>query len=117
MREDFPKQEITIYHKNSNNYTRYNVIASVRNTSIINRTNTGVTNVDNAVIRIFEEDKQTYEISKEDVIVNCHVEDTIQVAPLTELQKKYGKDNVYSVVSIDKFLLGEVLDHVKIGAK
>jgi hypothetical protein len=36
---------------------------------------------------------------------------------MTELQTKYGRDNVYQVKSIDIFNFDEELDHVKIGAK
>ena len=35
--EDFPTQEITIYHKNEKIWDRYCVKASYRNTSILNR--------------------------------------------------------------------------------
>ena len=76
---DFPKQEITLYHRDKTNkqYIRYNLIASVRDTSILNRNNTGVSSTDKVLIRIFESDNQEYEVSKEDLIVNKSVNDNI----------------------------------------
>ena len=116
---DFPKQEITLYHKDKTNkqYIRYNLIASIRNTSIINRNNTGVSSTDNALIRIFESDNQEYEVSKEDLIVNKSVNDNISYEKgLTELREAYGEENTYKITSIDKFIFNEELDHIKLGA-
>lgn len=118
-------QSITIYHKNGNKYDRYNIkdIASVRNTSIQNRNNTGISNVDSALIRIFDIDgyNKTYFVDKNDVIVAKKVEDNIELAPLTELKNKYGDDMVYQVTSIDVFKFKDEdikeLQHIKIGAK
>lgn len=121
---DFPMQKITIYHKNVENkvttYERYVKEASYRNTSVLNRNNNGVSNGDNALIRIF--DTKTYNnnwfVEKDDIIVNKEVTDEITgTSPLTELSKKYGVDNVHKVISIDKFIFNEELDHIKIGAK
>lgn len=121
---DFPMQRITIYHKKVQEklttYERYVLNASYRNTSILNRNRNGVSNGDNALIRIL--DTKTYNntwfLEKDDVIVNKEVFDEITgTTPLTELSKKYGVDNVHKVISIDKFILGEELDHIKIGAK
>lgn len=121
---DFPMQKITIYHKKVENknttYERYVVDASYRNTSIQNRNKIGVSNTDTALIRIFDVKgyNNTWHIEKDDVIVNKEVADSIEgTSPITQLSKKYGRDNVHEVISIDKFLFDEELDHIKIGAK
>lgn len=111
----FPKQDITIYHLENKKWIRYNVIASFRNTSILNRNKNGVSTSDNCLIRIFDEDKQVFKVDKQDVIVNQKVNDDILETPLTILQSKYGKNNVYQVKSVDVFKFGEELDHTKIG--
>lgn len=121
---DFPTRKITIYHKKVENkvttYERYVLDASYRNTSIQNRNKTGVSNSDNALIRIFDIKgyNNTWYIEKDDVIVNKEVTDKIEgTAPITQLSKKYGRDNIHEVVSKDEFIFGEDLDHIKIGAK
>lgn len=122
--EDFPLRKITIYHKKVENktttYERYVVNASYRNTSIKNRNTVGVSNTDNALIRIFDikEYNNTWFIEKGDIVVNKEVTDNIEgTTPLTQLSNKYGRDNIHEVISIDKFIFGEELDHIKIGAK
>lgn len=117
-------QEITIYHKTSDGWARYNIDnVSVRNTSIQNRNNTGVSNVDSALIRIFDVDgyNNNWFISKGDVIVNKSVSDAIVSAPMTELRKKYGEENCYQVSSIDVFVFKDEdtkeLQHIKVGAR
>ena len=78
-------QEITIYHKTSDNWTRYNLAnVSVRNTSYLNRNNTGVNTTDNALIRVFDTDgyNNTWKCEKGDVIVLKSVSDNIIKAPL-----------------------------------
>jgi hypothetical protein len=111
--------EITIYHKSGTKWVRYNLEASFRNTSVLNRNKTGVSTGDNALIRVFDVAgyENAWNCSKGDIIVNKSVSDTIVSTPLTELQSKYGKDNVYQVQSIDKNVFGEELDHIKIGAR
>lgn len=112
-------QDITIYH----NKIAYHVRASVRNTSYTNRNKTGVMTSDNALIRVFDVDgyKDTWNCEKGDVIVDKYVYDDITKAPITELRNKYGKDSVYEVTSIDKFIFDnqdvKKLNHIKIGAK
>jgi len=118
---DFPKQDITLYHKDTVNkqYVKYQLIASVRDTSIQNRTRTGVSSTDRVLIRIFVSDHKpsTYNVEKGDLIVNSAVSDTIDYEKgLTELRNKYGESNTYKVNTIDKFLFGEELDHIKLGA-
>lgn len=118
---DFPKQDITLYHKDTKNkvYVRYSLIASVRDTSIQNRNRTGVSSTDKALIRIFASDHNptTYEVEKGDLIVNTSVDDTISYDKgLTELREKYGESNTYKINTIDKFIFGEELDHIKLGA-
>ena len=112
---DFPKQEITIFHLEDKKWIRYNVIASFRNTSILNRNKNGVSTSDTCLIRIFDEDKQIFKVDKQDVIVNKKVSDDIVETPLTYLQNKYNKNNVYQVKSVDIFRFGFDLDHTKIG--
>lgn len=118
---DFPKQEITLYHKDTKNkvYVKYPLIASVRDTSIQNRTRTGVSSTDKALIRIFasDNDPSTYEVEKGDLIVNKNVSDSISYDKgLTELRELYGESNTYKINTIDKFIFGEELDHIKLGA-
>lgn len=122
--EDFPLRKITIYHKKTENkvttYERYVINASYRNTSIKNRNTVGVSNSDNVLIRIFDLNgyNKIWCIDKDDIIVNQEVNDDIQgTSPIMQLSDKYGFDNVHKVVSIDKFIFGEELDHIKIGAK
>lgn len=121
---DFPMQKITIYHKKVvdklTTYERYVLNASYRNTSVLNRNKNGVSNGDNALIRIFDIKgyNNNWFVEKDDVIVNKEVTDTIEgTSPITQLSKKYGRDNIHEVISIDKFIFGEDLDHIKIGAK
>lgn len=118
---DFPKQEITLYHKDTDNkvYVRYSLIASFRDTSIQNRNRTGVSSTDKSLIRIFASDNQpdTYQVEKGDLIVNSKVDDVISYEKgLTELRNKYGEENTYKINSIDKYIFGEDLDHIKLGA-
>lgn len=118
---DFPKQEITLYHKDTINksYIRYSLIASVRDTSILNRNRVGESSTDKALIRIFASDNQpdTYKVEKGDLIVNSKVDDVISYDKgLTELRNKYGEENTYKINSIDKYIFEEDLDHIKLGA-
>ena len=116
-------QDITIYHKEENKYIRYPKLASLRNTSYLNRNKTGLQTTDNALIRIFDTKgyNNTWKCEKGDIIVSKKVKDDIEKAPLTELQKKYGKDYVYEVSSIDIFEFKDndllELNHIKIGAR
>lgn len=118
---DFPKQIITLYHKDTTNkqYIRYTLLASIRDTSIQNRNKTGVSSTDNVLIRIFISDcpLNTYIVEKGDIVVNSSVSDTISYDKgLVELRTLYGESNTYKINSIDKFVFGEELDHIKIGA-
>ena len=120
--EDFPKQRITIYHQNGDKWERYVREASYRNTSILNRNKNGSNLNDKALIRVF--DVKGYEVDwfaeANDVIVNREVKDRIDSTPLTYLSKKYGKNNVHKIISVDKFMfMGDGVDeleHIKIGA-
>ena len=114
-----PLKDITIYHKDGTSWDLYNVSASFRSTTIRNRNRTGVSDADSTLIRVFDADgyKDTWFCSKGDIIVNKKVSDAIIDAPMTELQEKYGRDNVYQVQSIDENVFDEELDHIKIGAK
>lgn len=124
MYDDFPKQDITIYHKNPNKENeRFNVKASVRLTYTINHNRTGSNSVDSALIRVFENDitKKDMVIAKDDVIVVKEITDTItnNSAPYTELSEKYGKDNVFKVHSVEDLVFNDIdiqeLNHIKIG--
>lgn len=121
---DFPTQNITIYHKTANGYSRYVVNASFRNTSVLNYDKLGADSNENALIRVFDIDgyNSTWYAQKGDIIVNKEVTDTITgTTPKTQLINSYGKDNVYEITSIDKFIYDgqdlEELNHIKIGAK
>ena len=116
-------EEITIYHQNEDKqWVRHHTTASVRNTSIRNRTTTGVSTLDNALIRIFDVDgyNNTYFIKKGDVIVKGHVDLYVSNAPVSELRKRYGDDQVYQVKSVDEFIFKDEsikdLQHIKVGA-
>lgn len=112
---DFPKQTITIFHKEDGNYTRYVVSASFRQTATRNYAILGASDTDTVLIRIF--DYTTVTVSKGDIIVNKEVDDTEEVSLLTYLSKTYGNSNVYQVSSVDKHIYGTDIDHIKIGAK
>lgn len=115
-------QDITIYQKETP-FTRYNIRASVRNTSIHNRNTTGVMTADNALIRVFDVDgyNSTWRCKKGDIVVLKSVSDGIEKAPLTELKNKYGKEYVIEVASIDEFIFDNpdirVINHIKIGGR
>lgn len=121
---DFPMQKITIYHKKVENkitsYERYVKEAGYQTTSILNRNNTGVSTTDTANIWIFDVEgyNNTWYAEKGDIIVNIEVTDEIEgTAPITQLSKKYGRDNVHEIQSTDKFIIGEEIDHIELGAK
>lgn len=119
----FPTQKITIYHKNNENrWDRYVIEASYRDTSILNHNRNGSNSTDNVLIRIFnvKEYNSKWFVEKDDIIMNKEVTDVIEGnTPLTQLSKKYGKDNVHKVTSIDKFLFDDEnlkeLNHIKLG--
>lgn len=120
--EDFPLREITIYHHNNNNWDRYTVEASYRNNSILNRNKNGENATDNVLIRIFDSKgyNTSWFVSERDIIVNKKVEDEIEgTAPNTQLSKKYGKENVHKVTSINELVFDdediEELEHIKLG--
>lgn len=120
---DFPLRKITIYHKNNNNWDRYVLNASYRNTSILNHNRSGHSSTDNVLIRIFEveEYNSSWFVEKGDIIVNKEVFDNVEGnTPITQLSTLYGKDNVHKITSIDKFIFDDEdikeLNHIKIGA-
>jgi len=113
-------QEITVYHKTNSGWDRYNLLASLRNTFIKNKDSTGSSNVNSALIRIFDVDgyNNTYYIDNGDVIVNSSVDDEIEKAPLTELRAIYGKNSVYSVDTVERFIFDDLdLSHIKVSGK
>lgn len=116
-------QEITIYHKNSNNWNRYVIKASVRNTSYKNRNTTGTQTSDNALIRIFDVEgyNNTYFIQNGDVIYSKATNYEIDKAPLTELRNLYGKEKVFEVSSVEEFIFDDEdikeLNHIKVGGR
>lgn len=119
--DDFPIQNITIYHKNGSKWDRYVKEASYRDTSILNHNKNGSSSTDNVLIRIFdiEEYNSKWFVEKGDIIVNKEVDDIIENTPLTQLSSKYGTQNVHKVTSIDKFIFNdediEDLNHIKLG--
>lgn len=141
---DFPTQPITIYHKNKQEiYERYVKDASFRNTSMLNRDQYGYNGSDKAIVRVFDTEGYNTSIHMQnntailncplncflgtkwkvqlgDIVVNGIVEDEIETtAPLTELGKKYGKENVFKINSINVLIFDdedvEELNHVKLG--
>lgn len=121
---DFPKHNITIYHKVDKTYTRYVVEASVRHTSILNRNRSGASTTDTVLIRIFNIKgyNSTFFVDKDDVIVDMEIKEDIEgTTPYTQIAEKYGRDNVFKVSSIDKFIFDdediEDLNHIKLGCK
>lgn len=120
---DFPLREITIYHKNNNKWDRYEIEASYRNNYILNHNKNGENSTDDVVVRIFnlEEYGSSWFINVGDIIVNKKVKDEIEGnTPNTQLSKKYGKENVHKVTSINDFTFNDEdikeLEHIKIGA-
>lgn len=116
-------QNVTIYHKENNNWVRYNKKASVRNTSYLNRNTTGTQTSDNALIRFFdiEEYNITYKIQKGDIIYSGATEYEIIKAPLTELRELYGKEKVFEVSSVEEFIFDDLdlkeINHIKVGGR
>lgn len=117
-------ENITIYHKTSSDtWERYNVVASVRNTSYLNRNKTGSQITDNALIRVFDAVgyNNTWKCKKGDIIAKNSISDVVLKAPLTELRNKYGKENIFEVSSVEEFIFEEPelkeLNHIKIGAR
>ncbi len=104
------EQDITIYHKVDKNYVKTALKGTFRNTSIRNRTQSGINTTDKGLVRVFE----NIEVASEDIVVNKLVEDTENIS-LTSLKEKYGIHNVFLVKSVDYFMVGTKLDHVKIG--
>lgn len=120
---DFPTKKITIYHKNKENYERYEVEASIREISILNHNKNGTNSTENVIIRIFDTKgyNSKWKVEKDDVIVNMVVEDEVESAPYSELKKKYGVENVYTVKEINKMNFDdpelEELTHIKLGCE
>ena len=141
---DFPLQKVTIYHKvKDNKYERYVKDVSFRNTSMLNKNNYGFSNEDTAILRVFDVKGynksihvkntnsilnfplnsflgETWKVNLGDVIVNGVTEDEINSStPITDLSKKYGKENVFKINSINLFIFDdediEELNHVKLG--
>lgn len=141
---DFPTQNITIYHKNNQNlYERYTKEASIRNTSMLNRDKYGFSENDKLLVRVFDVEGynnsvkiknnssvlncplnsflgSNWKVQLGDIIVNGTVEDDIKTTtPHTELSKKYGKDNVFKVNSINVLIFNdediEEINHIKLG--
>lgn len=118
-------QEITIYHKEGNNWNRYIVKASVRSTVYLNRDDrgTGLQTTDNALIRIFDVEgyNLTYKIQKGDIIYSKATNYEIDKAPLTELRNLYGKEKVFEVSSVEEFIFDDEdikeLNHIKVGGR
>lgn len=115
---DFPIQDITLYHEDNKKWFKYNLEASFRNTNVLMHSRTGFTSKENAVIRIFNSKYDFIKIG--DVIVNKKIDDIIEENPLTRLREKYGKDNVVKIENISNLVFDdedlEELNHIRIGA-
>lgn len=118
-------KDITIYHKENNNWEKYIVKASVRSTVYLNRDDrgTGIQTTNNALIRIFDVKgyNLTYKIKKGDVIYSGVSNYEIDKAPLTELRNLYGKEKVFEVSSIEEFIFDDEdikeINHIKVGGR
>lgn len=118
-------KDITIYHKENNNWNKYIVKASVRSTVYLNRDDrgTGIQTTDNALIRIFDVEgyNSTYKIQKGDVIYSGVSNYEIDKAPLTELRNLYGKEKVFEISSIEEFIFDDEdikeINHIKVGGR
>ena len=124
MDNDFPIQDLTIYHKADDGWTKYNVKGSYRNTSTLIHSRSGFYTNEKAVIRIFDVEGYNNEwfVSNNDVIVNMKVEDEITSnAPLTQLREKYGEDNVIKITSVSKSIYDDAdldeINHIRLGGK
>lgn len=130
------EQEITIYNKFVDDkkqitWHKTHLIGTYRNTSILNRTKTGSNTNDTALLRVFDTSKyideeeykkalnvDVWTVQIGDIVVDKNVDfDIASTAPITELQKHFGKSHVQAVVSIDDNKKGTVLDHIKVGLK
>lgn len=116
MSELIPMEKITIYHKSGNEWIRYNKMASVRKSSSVLIENTGANTKEAALIRIFDFDgyKLTWDCEKRDVVVTKDTKYDIKIAPVSELRKECGENNVFEVSSVEPHLYGVELDHIKI---
>lgn len=105
---------ITVYSGNS--YDKYKVNATIRKESKLIRNNSGIEEVEHIVLRIFNTKsfKKTWNVKQGDVIVLQNVDDIITNNPLTNLQKKYGKENVCKAKEITENIYNTSLDHIKI---
>lgn len=116
-------QEITIYHKENENWIRYNEIASVRNTNYLNRNRTGVNQTDKVLIRNFNVNEfgSSWKCQIGDIIYSGNTDYNVIKTPLTELRNLYGKENVFEVSSVEKFVFEDdnikELNHIKIGGR
>lgn len=116
-------QNVTIYHKENNNWIRYNTKASVRNTSYLNRNTTGTQTSDNALIRFFDIEgyNKTYKIQKGDIIYSEATDYEIIKSPLTELKEIYNKEKVFEVSSVEEFIFDDLelkeINHIKVGGR
>ena len=116
MNDLFPMKKITIYHKEENEWIRQNKMASVRTSSSIMHENTGVNTKKQAKIRIFDFNgyKITWNCEKRDVIVLVDTKYEIKEAPMTELKREFGEENVFEVSYVQPNIYEEALDHIKI---
>lgn len=116
-------QDITIYHKEATGWIRYNIKASVRNVSTLNRDRTGTQTSDNTLIRVFNVEgyNNTWKCKNGDIIYSGNSNYNIIEAPLTELRNLYGKEKVYEVSSVQEFIFEDEnikeINHIKIGAR
>ena len=111
-------REITIYHNTGGGYTHYKTYASIRQTSSINHDNTGLNSTDEVLIRIFDKGyNEEWFCEKGDFIVSKFTDYKVETAPLTELQKEFGKDKVFKVMSTEDLYYDDEVGHLKVVCK
>ena len=114
------KENITVFFKAKDKIMSKVVTASVRENITNNRSSFGLSESSTVLIRIFStmDYLETWTINNGDIIVRGVANEDINGidAPMTFLQEKYGKYNVYKVNEVQDNIYGSSLDHIKIGA-
>lgn len=118
MNKLFPLKEATIYHKTKADYKKYQLELSFRQTSSIVHENVGLNSNDEVLIRIFDKDyNKKWFCDKGDFIVLGFTDYEVKEAPLTELQKQFGKDKVFKVMSVEDLFYDDDIGHLKVTCK
>lgn len=109
-------ENVTLYHRNGDNFVIYPLIVSIRDSNNFTRTQTNQEMTNSILIRIFDKDNPNYEISKNDIIVKKSVNTEIKGStnPITDLRKIHGKENVFSINFIKYNRFDTELDHIRV---